>query len=125
MAAGQRTPPSPDKQAAHMAKALGLSADQQSQLQPILADRDQKVQALMQNQSLSPRDRHVQMKGIAQDTDSKINAILTDDQKQKYEAMKENRREKMMARRQANQATQPGQAPPPPPPGGSNPAPPQ
>ncbi len=79
----------PDKQLEHMSKQLDLTADQQSQIKPLLVDRQQKMQALFQNQSLSREDRRSQMMAIRQDTNAKIEAVLTDQQKQKFEAMQE------------------------------------
>jgi periplasmic protein CpxP/Spy len=81
----------PDTQLAHMTKQLDLTADQQSQIRPILVDRQQKMQALWQNQSLSQEDRRSQMMGIRQDSNAKIEAVLNDQQKQKFEAMQERR----------------------------------
>ena len=81
----------PDAQLQRMTKHLGLTPDQQSQIRPILVDREQKTQALWQNQSLSREDRHSQMMSIHQDSNAKIEALLTDDQKQEFEAMQEHR----------------------------------
>jgi periplasmic protein CpxP/Spy len=77
----------PDRQLAHMTRALDLTADQQTQIKPILADRQQKMQALFQDQSLSREDRHSKMQAIQQDTKGKIEAVLNDQQKQKFESM--------------------------------------
>jgi len=81
----------PDTQLAHMTKQLDLTTDQQSQIRPILVDRDQKMQTLWQNQSLSREDRRSQMMSIRQDSNAKIEAVLNDQQKQKFEAMQERR----------------------------------
>ncbi len=43
---GQHRTFDPAQQAAHLGKRLGLSSDQVAQIQPILADRFQKVQTL-------------------------------------------------------------------------------
>jgi periplasmic protein CpxP/Spy len=83
----------PDRQLEHMTKQLNLTADQQSQIKPLLVDRQQKMQALWQNQSLSREDRRSQMQAIRQDSETKITAVLTDEQKQKYQAMQERMRE--------------------------------
>jgi len=84
----------PDRQLEHMTKQLDLTSDQQSQIKPILVDRQQKMQALFQNQSLSREDRHSQMMAIRQDTNSRIEGVLTDQQKQKFEAMQERMQER-------------------------------
>jgi periplasmic protein CpxP/Spy len=81
----------PDAQLQRMTQQLGLSADQQKQIRPILVDRQQKMQAVWQNQTLSREDRRSQMMSIREDTKGKIEAVLTDEQKQTFEAMQERR----------------------------------
>lgn len=83
----------PDEQLAHMTKRLNLSADQQSQIKPILVDRQQKMQALWQDQSLSREDRHSKAEAIQQDTRSRIEAVLNDQQKQQFEEMQQRMKE--------------------------------
>jgi hypothetical protein len=75
-----------------MAKALGLTPDQVSKIEPILADRDQQVQSLRSDTTLAPSDRKAKMDGIRQDSDSRIEALLTDAQKQQYEQIKQSRK---------------------------------
>src|ERR1700676_4250 len=58
----------PNKQAHHLAKALGLSKDQMQQIRPILADRDQQIQSLRADANLAPRDRREKMRTIQQDS---------------------------------------------------------
>jgi protein CpxP len=77
----------PDRQLKHLTRELGLSPDQQGQIKPILADRQQKMQALMQDQSLSGEDRRSRFQAIRQDSQSRIEAVLNDQQKQKFEFM--------------------------------------
>lgn len=79
----------PDAELQRMTQQLGLSADQQKQVKPILVDRQQKMQALWQNQSLSQEDRRSQMMHIREDSNAKIEALLTDQQKQQFEAMQQ------------------------------------
>jgi hypothetical protein len=85
----------PNKQLEHLAKTLNLSADQQTQIKPILTDRQQKMQALWQDQSLSREDRHGKAQAIQQDTKTRLEATLNDQQKQQFEEMQA----KMQARR--------------------------
>jgi periplasmic protein CpxP/Spy len=101
----------PDMQLKHMTKQLDLSADQQSQIKPILESRQQQMQTLWQDQSLSREDRHTKMQSIQQDTSSKIEAVLNDTQKQKFEADQARMRERRMDHQQGNQAP-PDSAPP-------------
>lgn len=84
---GHRHHMDPDRQLAHLTKKLNLSADQQTQIRPILVDRQQKMQALWQNQSLSSQDRRTQVTAIRQDTRTRLEAALNDQQKQQFEQM--------------------------------------
>jgi Spy/CpxP family protein refolding chaperone len=79
----------PDRQLEHMTKELDLSADQQSQIKPLLVERQQKMQATFQDQSLSREDRRAKMQAIRADSQGKIEAVLNDQQKQKFEAMQQ------------------------------------
>jgi hypothetical protein len=93
---GHRRPMDPDRQLAHLTKTLNLSADQQTQIKPILLDRQQKMQVLWQDQSLSRQDRRSNAIAIQQDTKTKLEAALNDQQKQQFDQMQA----KMQARRQ-------------------------
>jgi protein CpxP len=84
--------PNPRHQAKKMAKELGLSPDQVSKIEPILADRDQQVQGLRSDTTVAPSDRKAKMHGIRQDSDTRIEAILNDTQKQQYEQIKQARK---------------------------------
>jgi len=83
--------PNPNHQAKELSKKLGLSADQATQIEPILADRDQREQALMSNTALDPKSLHQQRRAIMADTDQKLNAILTPAQQQQYATLKAER----------------------------------
>ncbi len=96
----------PDAQLQHLTKHLDLTADQQAQIKPILESRDQQAKQLWQDQSLAPADRHAKMQAIHQDTNSKIEAVLNDTQKQKYEAMQAKMQERGHDRMQGGQAPQ-------------------
>ena len=74
--------PDPNKQTENLTKKLDLTADQQKQIEPILAERDKKVADVRANTALSKTDRNTQLRTIRQDTKTKINALLTDAQKQ-------------------------------------------
>lgn len=82
----------PAKQARHLGKQLGLSSDQVAQITPILADRQEQIQNLRADTSLSPKVRRAKTKAIQQDSKSKVEALLNDTQKQQYEQMLVERR---------------------------------
>jgi hypothetical protein len=54
----------PDRQLEHMTRELGLSADQQNQIRPLLVDRQQKMEAVFQDQSIAQQDRRARMQSI-------------------------------------------------------------
>lgn len=79
----------PNRQLEHLTRELNLSTDQQSQIKPLLVDQQQKMEALHQDESLAQEDRRAKAKSISDDTHSRIEAVLNDDQKQKFEAMQQ------------------------------------
>ena len=82
----------PSQFAAHLGQRLGLSSDQVAQITPILVARQQQMQTLRADTSLSEQDRHTKAHAIMQDTNSKIESVLTDTQKQQFEQMLAQRR---------------------------------
>ena len=88
-----------------MTEALTLTADQQTAIKAILDQSMKDNMALRQDTSLSDDDRMAKMKAIRDGQTAKIKALLTDEQKPKYDAM-------LAAQRQRG----PGGPPPPPPP---------
>jgi hypothetical protein len=82
----------PAEQAAHLGKKLGLSSDQVTQIQPILLNRQQQMQSLRADASLTEQDRHAKARAIMQDSNNKIEALMNDTQKQQFEQMLAERR---------------------------------
>ena len=96
----QRRPPDPVRQARHLGKQLGLSADQISQIEPVIANRQQQMESVRSDTSLTPRQRRKQMRSIIRDSKSKMEAVMTDSQKQQYEQLLQSRREARQQRMQ-------------------------
>jgi periplasmic protein CpxP/Spy len=82
----------PNKQLQHMTQELNLTSEQQSQIKPMLTDRQQKLEALSQDQSVSQDDRRTKARSIMEDSNGKIESVLNDQQKQKFEAMQQRMR---------------------------------
>jgi Spy/CpxP family protein refolding chaperone len=101
-----RRGPSIDRQLGQLTQTLSLTPDQQTQVKALLEQRRGKMEAL---RSTAERPTREQMEAVRKDTDSKINALLNDDQKAKYAAWE---KERMDHRRGPA-----GDGPPPPPPG--------
>jgi protein CpxP len=74
----------PDEQLARMTKRYDLSADQQTQIKPIIADTQQQMMALRQDSSMSREDKMAKMMSIREGANTKISAILNVSQKQKF-----------------------------------------
>lgn len=77
----------PHKAAVRMGKELNLSADQQARLEPILAERRDKMAAVRANPQLSDADRHQQIKAIKQGARSEMGGVLSPDQMQQLKSM--------------------------------------
>jgi periplasmic protein CpxP/Spy len=84
----------PAKQLKHLSKKLSLTSDQQNQILPILADRQQQMTSLRSDSSLSRQDRVAKVRALREDSESKIRAVLTDSQKQQYDQMQQQMRER-------------------------------
>jgi periplasmic protein CpxP/Spy len=93
----------PNRQVQMMAKRLNLSDDQQKQLLPILTSRRDQMESLRSDTSLSAKDRHAKMKSIREATDTQIRALLNDSQKQTYDQMQQQMRERGQERREQHQ----------------------
>jgi protein CpxP len=115
---------SPERQLKRMTKKLNLTADQQQQILPILQDQQKQMESMRADTSLSPDQRRQQARTLMQGTHQKIEAILTDTQKQQFEQEMQQRREHMRNHRMGQG---PGAAPsgtPPPPDQQTSPTPP-
>lgn len=99
--AQQHRTPDPQKQAARLAKKLGLSGDQASKLATILQDRQQQLSAVRSDSALAPQDRRSKLRSIQQAADAQIDGVLTADQRKEYAALKQN----MKSRRQNARGT--------------------
>ena len=91
--------PSPAEAVARLSTKLNLSEDQKSKITPIIADRQERMRELA-GSSGRRLQKARKAKSITSDSDKKIEALLTSDQKKTYEQMKEERREQMQSRRQ-------------------------
>jgi protein CpxP len=79
--------PSPQREAAMLSRRLNLTPDQTSRLEPILADRDQKLATLKSNTALSEQDFKQQRHAIQADTMQQFQSVLTPEQLDQMKAM--------------------------------------
>jgi protein CpxP len=104
VASAQHAMPDPQKQTARLSRKLQLTPDQAAKIEPILQSRQQQMQQIRADASSSPHDQHQKMRALKQDTDSQIQAILTDSQRQQYQQMQQ----EAMQHRRDNKQGSPG-----------------
>jgi periplasmic protein CpxP/Spy len=92
----------PQRQVQMLTKKLNLTADQQQQLLPILTERNQQIQSIRNDNSLSRKDRHEKMLAVREESQNKIKAVLTKDQQQTYDQMLQQAREHHRDRKPQN-----------------------
>ena len=105
---GRGGPQGREHQLEMMTKRLNLTPDQVTQVKAIEDDSMTQAKALHSDTSLSQDDRHAKMMSIHEAAQTKIRAVLNDEQKTKFDAM--------MAHRKDHMHHGEGQTPPPPPP---------
>ncbi len=103
---GGRPPLDPDQRVARMTQRYNLSADQQTQIRPILVDQQQQMIALRQDTSGSREDKIAKMKSLRDASNTRILAILNDTQKQQFNE------DQQKAQERAQQRFQGGGGPP-------------
>ena len=104
----------PEHELEHLTRMLSLNADQQTQVKALLTEQRQKMEALRNGgsnadaSSEAAPSRREQMESIHNDTDTKITALLNDDQKTKFAQWQQERKARMEQRQGG------GDNPPPP-----------
>jgi hypothetical protein len=85
---GFHAPRTIDQELDHLTRELELTPAQQKQVRPLLLQHQQEIQSLIdKNPSASREALSVQIHGISDQTHHKIDALLTDHQKQLAKAM--------------------------------------
>jgi septal ring factor EnvC (AmiA/AmiB activator) len=92
----------PQRETARLTKKLNLTADQSAKLEPILADRDQKIAALTNDTTISSVVMKQQMKTIRQQTRQQLATILTPDQLQQLHSRRHGHATPTQTQRPAN-----------------------
>ena len=78
---GPHGPIDPAAQAAHMAKHLSLSAEQQTQVQNILTNEQAQMKALNANQTITHQQWLTQTRALHEQAHTQITGLLTDAQR--------------------------------------------
>ena len=88
-----------------LARHLSLTEDQQSKILPIVLERQRKIQEVWTSSTLFVRQKQGQVRGINEDSDRKINALLTGDQQKAYAALEQERKVQRRIRRAESEST--------------------
>jgi len=107
-AARAQEPPSPEKQEAmqkleKMAQQLQLTPQQKKQMAPIMIEEAKKMKAIKSNTSLGPLEKMMQMKQVGTDMDAKVQPILSPEQYQKFQQIREQERQQMIEKMRSGQ----------------------
>ena len=86
-----------------LTKELNLTPDQQTQVKAINDDSRSQMMALRNDTSTPQADKRAKMMDIRKSSDDKIRALLTDEQKTKFDAMQAKMQERMKEHRQGAQ----------------------
>ena len=70
-----------------LAQKLNLTDDQKAKIKPILEQHMQERQSIMKDQSLSQAEKHSKIQASMESAHTKIDPILTDDQKKQFAEM--------------------------------------
>lgn len=102
-----RRGPNPHRQTRIMARKLGLTAEQQAAIEPILASRDRRIEKVRANAELVPAMRRARVRRIARESVREINSLLTDAQKKEFKQLRQERRARRLQRGQQMAAPAP------------------
>jgi Spy/CpxP family protein refolding chaperone len=94
-------PASPQQQLDRLTKKLALTPDQQNQILPILTDRQQQMDSIKNDASMTPKQRHAQMKTARNESEAKLRSVLTDTQRTALDQMQQDARDRAKARKQS------------------------
>lgn len=90
---GERHGERDERRIEHMTKALNLTPDQVTQVKAIDASAHDQMRALHEDTATAPADKRAKMMAIHEDSTTKVRAVLTDEQKSKFDAMEARRKE--------------------------------
>ncbi len=89
----QRMAANREKMGVRMAEKLNLSQAQQDQIKPLMQKQREQAKAIWQDNSLTQDQKRTKMQQLHQDTQAQLNTILTPDQQQQWQQMRQNFRQ--------------------------------
>jgi hypothetical protein len=116
LSSNEKMMPSPDVQLKRLTDGLKLTVDQQKLIKPMLVDEYTKLKKLRQdeNLNLSPKQIQAKVETLRNETTTKIQTVLTPEQKEGYEIVRKEIRANKQKRIKENRKNRIGvQAEPP------------
>ncbi|MBI2428025.1 MAG: hypothetical protein HYV29_04395 [Ignavibacteriales bacterium] len=89
-----------EERVANLKKELTLTDEQAAKVTAILKESEKKREAAFDKSGDDREARRAQMTALMEETDTKIAALLTKEQKKKYEELKKERRQRIEGRRE-------------------------
>jgi len=112
--AGEKMMPAPEVQLKRLAKGLKLTAEQKKQIKPMLNDEYARLKEIRQDENLSPKQIQEKVEALREETVTKIQTVLTPEQKEKHDMISDEIRANKQKRMQENRKSRLGtQAAPP------------
>lgn len=85
----QRMAANRQKMGARLAEKLNLSQAQQDQIKPIMQQQREQAKAIWQDNTLTQDQKREKMQTLRQNTQTQLNAILTPEQQQQWQQMRQ------------------------------------
>ena len=106
--------PAPEVQLKRLTKGLQLTVEQQKQIRPMLTDEYAKLKELRQDDNLNPKQIQAKVEALRNETSVKMQTVLTPEQKEKHDMVRNEIRANKQKRIQENRKARIGdQAGPP------------
>ena len=83
----------------HLSQVLNLSAEQKGEMLPILEQEGPKLQAIKNNPNLTNAQKAMQLRAIHQQTDPQVKAILSPQQYQEWQTIRQQEVQQAIKRR--------------------------
>ncbi len=101
--APERGKAAPGDRLKELAEQLNLTDEQKEKLKPIVQEQAEKLKALREDTTLSQQDKIAKFREIQQAGQEKIKAILTPEQQQKMDKLREQAKENFKKRKEKQQ----------------------
>ena len=89
----------PEQKLQHLSQVLNLSAEQKGEMLPILQQEGPKLEAIKNNANLTGAQKAMQLRAIHQQTDPQVKTILSPQQYQEWQTIRQHEIEQAIKRK--------------------------